>query len=111
MVDVFFVQFIDGIDVPVIIQRRGLLSVLGNVVDMPVASLGCLLYRKLWSFRSCTSMSAGAVHRGLWTSLCSCRDVFCSLGQGRLHAVASNDWCLRLTVQKTVESPQLHVDV
>ena len=37
MVDVFFVQFIDGIDVPVIIHRRGLLSVLGNVVDMPVA--------------------------------------------------------------------------
>ena len=38
MVDVFFVQFIDGVDVPVIIQRRGLLSVLGKVVDMPVVS-------------------------------------------------------------------------
>ena len=39
-----------------------------------------------WSFRSCTSMSAGAVHRRLWTSLCSCRDVVCSPGQGRLQA-------------------------
>ena len=29
-------QFIDGVDVPVIMQRRGLLSVLGKVVDMPV---------------------------------------------------------------------------
>ena len=36
VVDVFFVQFIDGVDVPVIMQRRGLLSVLGKVVDMPV---------------------------------------------------------------------------
>ena len=32
---------------------------------------------KLWRFYCCSawSMSAGAVHRRLWTSLCSCRDV------------------------------------
>ena len=36
LVDVFFVQFIDGVDVPVIMQRRGLLSVIEKVVDMPV---------------------------------------------------------------------------
>ena len=60
VVDVFFVQFIDGVDVPVIMQRRVLLSVLGKVVDMPV--------------------------------------VF-------------DDRCLGLSVQETVEIPQLHVDV
>ena len=36
VVDVLFVQFIGGVDVPVIMQRHGLLSVLGKVVDMPV---------------------------------------------------------------------------
>ena len=38
VVDVFFVQFIDGVDVPVIMQRRGLLSVLGQGHCMPVVS-------------------------------------------------------------------------
>ena len=51
VVDVFFVQFIRGADVLVIMQRRGLLSVLGKVVDMPVvfndSCLGCQC-RKLW---------------------------------------------------------------
>ena len=56
-------------------------------------------------------MSAGAVHRRLWTSLCSCGDLVCSPGQGRLHARCVNDWCFGFTVQKTVEFPQLHVDV
>ena len=36
VVYVFFVQFIGGVDVSVIMQRHGLLSVLGKVVDMPV---------------------------------------------------------------------------
>ena len=64
-------------------------AVLDNVVYMPVVSNDMcwgLQYRKLWSFRRCTSRSAGAVHRRLWTSLCSYKDVFAVLGQGCLHA-------------------------
>ena len=38
VVDVFFVQFIDGVDVPVIMQRRGLLSVLGRSLTCPLCS-------------------------------------------------------------------------
>ena len=55
-------------------------------------------------------MSVGAVHRRLWTSLCSCKDVFCSPGQRRLHAGCVQRHVLGVTVQITVEVPPLHVE-
>ena len=70
-------QFIDGVDVPVLMQRRGLQSWTTSFTCplRPTTGAWGLLYSKLWSFRRCTLRSAGAVHRRLWTSLCSCRDV------------------------------------
>ena len=49
VVDVFFVQFIGGVDVPVIMQRHGLLSVLGKVVDMPVVFNDRCSWRRMLS--------------------------------------------------------------
>ena len=113
MVDVFFVQFIDGVDVPVIIQRRGLLSVLGKVVDMPVASKNrCLWFtvQKTVEFPQHVDVCWRSSST-LWTSLCSCRDVVCSPGQRRLHARCVQRHVLGVTVQITVEVPPLHVEV
>ena len=64
VIDVFFVQFIDGVDVPVIMQRRGLLSVLGKVVDMPVVfNDRCLgLSVQKTGFRSCSADFVVDVH-------------------------------------------------
>ena len=58
VIDVFFVQFINGVDVPVIIHGRGLLSVLGKVVDMPVVfNDRCLVIvsAENCGFRSCSA--------------------------------------------------------
>ena len=114
MVDVFFVQFIDGVDVPVIIQRRGLLSVLGKVVDMPVASKD-----RCFGFTKQKTAEIPQLHVDVcwrssstfWTSLCSCRDVVCSPGQRRLHARCVQRHVLGVAVQITVEVPPLHVEV
>ena len=76
VVDDFFVQFIDWVDVPVLCSD--VFAVLDTVVDMPVVVqrlvLGVRQCRKLWNFRSCSAVMVVdvpvyAVHRRLWTSL------------------------------------------
>ena len=113
MVDVFFVQFIDGVDVPVIIQRRGLLSVLGKVVDMPVASkdrcLG-LLYRTV-EFAQLHVDVCCPVHRRYGRPCAHAETWFAVLDTVVCMLVVSNDMCLGVTVQITVEVPPLHVEV
>ena len=64
-------------------------AVLWCCVDMPVASNDMCL-----GFTVQITVEVPPLHvevcwcssSTMWTSLCSCRDVFCSPGQGRLHA-------------------------
>ena len=87
VVDVFFVQFINGVDVPVIMQRRGLLSVLGKVVDMPVVfndrCLGLSVQKTL--------DSAVAVLT-LWSMSLLCRSSIGSLAGGASDSVHRQSW-------------------
>ena len=81
MVDVFFVQFIDGVDVPVIMQRRGLLSVLGKVVDMPVVFNDRCFWLSVQETVEVPQLHVDdcwCSSSTLWMSLCSCRDVVCA---------------------------------
>ena len=74
-------------------------AVLDTVVDMPVASNDwCfgLTEQKTVEFRSCSAVkvvdvSVYAVHRRLWTSLCSCSDVW-SLAGGASDSVHRQSW-------------------
>ena len=90
-------------------------SVLGKVVDMPVASNDRCL-----GFTAQKTLAFPQLHVDVcWRSSSTFVDVPVLMQRCGLKfldkvvymPVASNDRCLRLTVQKTLEFPQLHVDV
>ena len=87
VIDVFFVQFIDGVDVPVIMQRRGLLSVLGKVVDMLV-----VFNDRCFDLSEQKTDDSAVAVLTLWSMSLLCRSSFGSLAGGASDSVHRQSW-------------------